>query len=354
MATRRRSTALSDGRAARDRRRARRADRRAGRGREARRVRGADTVLADEARPRAARSPTVRFAETKEVVGGFYLLDCASDEEALDVAKRIPASPGLSVEVRPRSTSDDTAPVITGRTRLVGLLGDPVAGSLSPRMQNAAFAALALDWAYVPLPVAADGLAAAVRGLAALGFAGANVTIPHKRAVVALCDELDPDAERAGSVNTLVFRDGRVLGSSHRRRGGPLGASTRPAGARSCSARAARRSSVVAALREAGAEVVVVATRRDHGWPPAGDGFDVLVNATPVRDEVLVAPRPRPAGRRPRLPRRRRADRARRRRTRRRLRAGRRRARGARPPGRRVVRALDGHRPRRSTSCARR
>ena len=61
--------------------------------------------------------------------------------------------------------------MISGRTTLVGLLGDLVAGSLSPRMHNAAFAALALDWAYVPLPVAADRLAEAVRGLAAVGFA---------------------------------------------------------------------------------------------------------------------------------------------------------------------------------------
>ena len=70
--------------------------------------------------------------------------------------------------------------MLSGRTTLVGLLGDPVAGSLSPRLQNAAFAALALDWAYVPLPVTADRLAAAVEGLRAVGFAGANVTIPHK------------------------------------------------------------------------------------------------------------------------------------------------------------------------------
>ena len=180
--------------------------------------------------------------------------------------------------------------MISGRTRLVGLLGDPVSGSLSPRMHNAAFAALALDWAYVPLPVASDRLAEAVRGLAAVGFAGANVTIPHKRAVVALCDEFDGDAERAGSVNTLVLRDGRLLGSS-----------TDGAAVSSAVDAANRRAlvlggggaaqAVVAALQEAGADVVV-ARRSDHGWPPAGDGFGVLVNATPVRGEVLVAPQP--------------------------------------------------------------
>lgn len=101
-----------------------------------------------------------------------------------------------------------------GGTRLVGLIGDPVDHSLSPLMQNAGFAALALDWAYVPLPVARDRLEEAVAGLVALGFVGANVTIPHKTAVVSFCDELDDVAGRAGSVNTLVVQDGRVLGSS--------------------------------------------------------------------------------------------------------------------------------------------
>ena len=78
-------------------------------------------------------------------------------------------------------------------------------------MQNAAFAARALDVAYVPLGVPPEQLADAVRGLVALGFLGANVTTPHKRAVVALCDEVEGGVE---SVNTLVIRDGRVLGSS--------------------------------------------------------------------------------------------------------------------------------------------
>ena len=103
---------------------------------------------------------------------------------------------------------------IRGTTTLVGLLGWPTSHSLSPPMQNAGFAALGLDWAYVPLPTPPERLADAVRGLVAMGFAGANVTIPHKQAVIDLCDELDDVAEGAGSVNTLVFRDGRVLGSS--------------------------------------------------------------------------------------------------------------------------------------------
>ena len=97
--------------------------------------------------------------------------------------------------------------MISGSTRLVALLGQPVAGSLSPRMQNAAFAARALDWAYVACEVARGRLEAAVGGLVALGFAGANVTAPHKEAAAELCDEAE-----GPSVNTLVFRGGRLLG----------------------------------------------------------------------------------------------------------------------------------------------
>src|SRR5262245_64881611 len=103
---------------------------------------------------------------------------------------------------------------IGGATTLTGILGWPVSHSLSPAMHNAAFAALGLDWAYVPLPTSPEHLADAVRGLVAAGFAGANVTIPHKTAVIELCDAVDEVARHAESVNTLVVRDGRVLGSS--------------------------------------------------------------------------------------------------------------------------------------------
>ena len=82
-------------------------------------------------------------------------------------------------------------------------------------MHNAAFAALGLDWAYVPLPVAPERVADAVRGLVALGFAGANVTVPHKQAVIPYLDELTPIARAIGAVNTIVVRpDGSLLGDS--------------------------------------------------------------------------------------------------------------------------------------------
>jgi shikimate dehydrogenase len=178
---------------------------------------------------------------------------------------------------------------IRGTTTLVGLLGWPTSHSLSPPMQNAGFAALGLDWAYVPLPTPPEALHDAVRGLAATGFAGANVTIPHKQAVLEHCDDVDEVAARAGSVNTLAFEDDRVIGSST---DGAAVTSQIDAGGRRAlvlGAGGAARA-VVDALRTADAEVVV-ASRRDPAWPPSGDGFDVLVNATPVKDEVIVWPR---------------------------------------------------------------
>jgi shikimate dehydrogenase len=178
---------------------------------------------------------------------------------------------------------------IRGTTTLVGLLGWPTSHSLSPRMHNAGFAALGLDWAYVPLPTPPEPLAEAVRGLVATGFAGANVTIPHKESMIPLCDELDRVAERSGSVNTLVIREGRVLGSSTD--GLAVTSQIEADGRRVLvlgTGGAAK--AVAAALEEAGGEVVVRG-RRDSGWPPSADGFDVLVNATPVKEELVVSPR---------------------------------------------------------------
>lgn len=105
--------------------------------------------------------------------------------------------------------------MITGTTRLLGVIGDPVAHSRSPVMQNAALQALGLNWAYVPLPVKADALEAGLRGLQAVGFVGVNVTVPHKEAMARLVDELRPVAKASGSVNTVVFADdGRLIGDS--------------------------------------------------------------------------------------------------------------------------------------------
>ena len=105
--------------------------------------------------------------------------------------------------------------MISGTTRLLGVIGDPVAHSRSPRMQNAALQALGLNWAYVPLPVKAANLESVLRGLQAVGFVGVNVTVPHKEAVAQLVDELRPTAQASGSVNTVIFADdGRLIGDS--------------------------------------------------------------------------------------------------------------------------------------------
>jgi shikimate dehydrogenase len=180
--------------------------------------------------------------------------------------------------------------MITATTRLAALLGHPVAHSLSPRMQNAAFAARALDWAYVALDVEPDALPEAVAGLRSLRFAGANVTIPHKGAVAELCDELDDLSRRSGAVNTLVFRDGRIVGANT---DGPAVASALDArGAHALVlGRGGAARAVAVAFEDAGAASVRLASRSDADWPPPPEDAAILVNATPLRDEVPVAPR---------------------------------------------------------------
>jgi len=158
----------------------------------------------------------------------------------------------------------------------VALLGHPVAHSLSPAMQNAAFAVRGLDWRYDAFDV--DDILAAVQALRLLGFSGANVTIPYKQAVVAACDDADGDA-----VNTLVFRDGRVLGFNTDRE--------------ILSGIASTRACVIGAGGAARALMAALPARttlysRSGTWPPDATGCDLVVNATPVRDRLLVEPRP--------------------------------------------------------------
>jgi shikimate dehydrogenase len=99
---------------------------------------------------------------------------------------------------------------INGQTKLVGLIGHPVEHSLSPAMHNSAFAVLGLNWCYLPLPVLPEQLGEAVAGLRALGFVGANVTVPHKQAVMPYLDEVTPEAQAIGAVNAIVVREGFI------------------------------------------------------------------------------------------------------------------------------------------------
>lgn len=96
--------------------------------------------------------------------------------------------------------------------RPYALLGWPVGHSLSPAMHNAAFREQGIQAIYVALAVPPEELDEAVRGLASLGFGGANVTIPHKEAVLGYLDEVTPEALLIGAVNTIVCRDGRLTG----------------------------------------------------------------------------------------------------------------------------------------------
>jgi shikimate dehydrogenase len=153
---------------------------------------------------------------------------------------------------------------------LVALIGSPVGQSLSPRMQNAAFAARGLDWTYVACEVAPERLEEAVRGLGALGFAGANVTAPYKLEVARLVEAEVP------SVNTLLFdpprgvsTDAAILEGLEFERPaiiGDGGAST--------------------AFRAALPNARVFSRRGE--WPPDVADCDLVVNATPLKDQVLV------------------------------------------------------------------
>ena len=103
---------------------------------------------------------------------------------------------------------------ITGSTQVVALIGYPVSHSLSPLIHNAAFSAAGLDYCYVALNVRAEAIEAAVKGLRAVGFAGLNVTAPHKEAIIPLLDGITEEARAIGAVNTVANREGRWIGTN--------------------------------------------------------------------------------------------------------------------------------------------
>ncbi|MFM7718515.1 MAG: shikimate dehydrogenase [Actinomycetota bacterium] len=192
-------------------------------------------------------------------------------------------------------------------TSTVGVIGWPVDASLSPTIHNAAFRAAGLDWVYVPLPVAPHALPEALAGLAALGFAGANVTMPHKTEAASRMDSCTEDAELLRAVNTVVVGPEGLVGHNTDAPGfdrflrddlafDPAGASALLYGAGG-----AARACALALVR-AGADEVAVAVR-DRGRAGdlealvaalagrarlvdldgiAGERPDLVVNATPV------------------------------------------------------------------------
>jgi len=104
-------------------------------------------------------------------------------------------------------------PHLDGSTQLAGLIGWPLTHTLSPAMHNAAYEAMGLNWVYMPLAVR-DGatLTRAIAGIRAFPFVGFNVTMPYKRLVLNMCDEVATQAQLAGSVNTVHLRDGKMIG----------------------------------------------------------------------------------------------------------------------------------------------
>jgi shikimate dehydrogenase len=102
---------------------------------------------------------------------------------------------------------------INGATRLAGLIGWPIEHTLSPAIHNAAYEVLGLDWVYIPLPVADQmDVARVVAAARALPFVGFNVTMPYKRVMLELCDEVAAQARLSGAVNTVHVRDGALMG----------------------------------------------------------------------------------------------------------------------------------------------
>jgi len=170
--------------------------------------------------------------------------------------------------------------VINGRTQLVGVIGWPVEHSLSPAMHNAALTALGLNWCYVAMPVRPGEVVTAVHGLAALGFRGCNVTVPHKQAVMAALDSVTPEAKALGAVNTLVFTR-TAEGASH-----IAGHNTDVAG-------------FIGALRAGGFEpagrrIMVVgaggaARGVVYGLMEAGAASITILNRTAERAQILIA-----------------------------------------------------------------
>lgn len=180
---------------------------------------------------------------------------------------------------------------IEGTTRVVGIFGDPVDHSLSPRMHNAAFRALGLDYVYVPFRPAKQTIGAAVEAIRALGLIGVNVTVPFKGDVIPHLDHVSETARAAASVNTIVDRNGKLFGDNTDVPG--FSAALAAAGFRARGKRvlvigaggAAR--GVVHALLEGGAAEVVVSNRtRSHA---AGLANAFATDAARIRVVTLDA-----------------------------------------------------------------
>ena len=202
---------------------------------------------------------------------------------------------------RPVGLRPDAAAWPTATTRVAGVLGHPIKHSLSPVLHNAAFAEIGLDWAYVAFDVPDGGCPAALAGVRALGVQGLSVTMPHKRSVAMVCDELSPTATALGAANTVVRRHDRLIGDATDGPGflAALRAAGHDPAGRTCLVLGAggAAAAVVLALAQAGAKRVGVLARRPEAAEEVAalagtagcvavetdvEGADLLVNATSV------------------------------------------------------------------------
>jgi shikimate dehydrogenase len=206
---------------------------------------------------------------------------------------------------------------IGGATLVAGVMGWPIAHSLSPAIHNAAYEALGLDRVYVALPVPPGEVPAAVRGLVAMGFVGANVTMPHKDAAAEAVDRLTDDAARLRAVNSIqVLPDGTLgantdapgFGRFLERDAGFVAAGTTAllfgagGAARACALALARAGAarLVVALREPARVAALAAALEGFSVDVEAIAFedaahehvDLIVNATPLggHDEELPLP----------------------------------------------------------------
>lgn len=171
---------------------------------------------------------------------------------------------------------------------VAGIIGWPVEHSLSPLLHNAAFAAAGLDWVYVRFPVPPGAAGRAVDGMRALGIRGLNVTMPHKRDVMAHLDEIAADAGRIGAVNTIVRSADRLVGANTDAAGfirfleRDLGV-RRPRGSAVVLGAGGAARAVAVALAAEGVEEVFVAARR----PEQAEEAAAVAGATPLAWEAV-------------------------------------------------------------------
>jgi shikimate dehydrogenase len=189
--------------------------------------------------------------------------------------------------------------MITGKTAVVGVVGDPVGHSFSPIVHNAAFAALGIDWAYVAFPVAVASGSQVVAAMKTLGLRGLSVTTPHKDFVATFADDMSSDVALLGAANTLVrMPDGRVRAETTDGLGciGALNQGGCDVAGKRCvvlGAGAAGRAVALALARSGASEIVVINRNSERAEAAAALGRaagtpTVVGSSTAVLDSEII------------------------------------------------------------------